>query len=143
MTTMKQLRAAVRKVERELQSIGLWSDAMSDTQVYLVPIHYWYGWTCLETANIYIPRVIIGCRPWTLLNVLRHEYGHVFLFHHPETLETWPTEGEQVSPYAAENLEEDFAETFKYFVKHKGKLPRAWKNHAGIVERWKKLRKLG
>ncbi|MBE0643269.1 MAG: hypothetical protein IH600_04250 [Bacteroidetes bacterium] len=143
MTTMKQLRAAVRKVERELKRLELWIPAMSDTQVYLVPIHYWYGWTCLETGNIYIPRVIIGCRPWTLLDVLRHEYGHVFTCHHPEIMETWPTDGERVSKYADEDIGEDFAETFKYFVKHKGKLPKKWQQRPGIVERWKKLRRPG
>ncbi|MBE0643553.1 MAG: hypothetical protein IH600_05700 [Bacteroidetes bacterium] len=143
MTTMKKLRAAIERVEREIQRLGLWVPEMDDVQVYLTPVHIWYGWTNMHTGNIFIPRVSVSLRQWTLLNVLRHEYGHALTFHRPEILEDWPDYGDAVSKYAATNTDEDFAETFKYFVKHKGRLPRAWKNHAGIVERWQMLSEMG
>jgi hypothetical protein len=41
------------------------------------------------------------------------------------------------------NTVEDFAESFKYFIKHKGKLPEKWQQRPGIVQRWKRLRRPG
>jgi hypothetical protein len=95
MTTMKKLRAAIKRVEREIQRLGLWIPEMESVQVYLTPVHIWYGWTNMHTGNIFIPRVSVSRwterRPWTLLNVLRHEYGHALTFNHPELLEDGPT----------------------------------------------------
>jgi hypothetical protein len=147
MIRMNELRAAIRKVERELQQLGLWVPAMEDTRVYLTPFHCWYGWTSLRDRDIFIPRISMSrwfnSKAWSLMDVLRHEYGHVLALRSPKLLKYWPRDADRVSEYAHTNKAEDFAETVKSFVKHKGMLPIRWRSRPGIVRRWEHLGQAG
>lgn len=58
--TMKRLRRAVCQVEQEIQNLGLWHPSMRETQVYLIPVHWYYGYTESHDGNIYIPRLSLG-----------------------------------------------------------------------------------
>jgi hypothetical protein len=75
-------------------------------------------------------------KAWSLVDVLRHEYGHVLALRSQKLLKYWPLDDDRVSEYAHTNKAEDFAETVKFFVKHKGNLPKKWQRHDGIVRRW-------
>jgi len=145
MIRMYQLRKRVRKVEREIQELGLWFPEMEDTQVYLTPFHLWYGWTTYPSGDIFIPRITtsrwIDSVPWSLRDILRHEYGHVFAWHKPKVLRKWPRCTDRVSDYAQTDKAEDFAETFRCFLKHRGKLPSSWQENPGITRRWRKIEK--
>ena len=140
MVHMHQLRSRIRAVENEIRKIGLWVPEMDDTQVYLTPLHIWYGWSGFPSGDIFIPRITptrwIDDKPWSLRDVLRHEYGHILAWHRPQIMRKWPRCSDRVSDYAHTNRDEDFAETFKFFLKHKGKLPRVWRGHTGIRRRW-------
>lgn len=143
MIQMKQLRVAVRQVEREFQQLGLWIPCMEDTQVYLTPFHPWYGWTSLRDRDIFIPRISMSrwfnASAWSVADILRHEFSHVLALHSPKLLRHWPRDDDRVSVYAHTNKAEDFAETVKFYLKHKGKLPRRWGTRPGIVRRWERL----
>jgi hypothetical protein len=140
---MKQLRVAVRQVERELHQLGLWIPGMEGTQVYLTPFHNWYGWTSLRDRDIFVPRIStfrwFNASAWSLADILRHEYGHVLALNSAKLLKTWPRDDDRVSEYAHTNEAEDFAETVKFFLKHKGQLPRRWRARPGIARRWERL----
>lgn len=144
--TMKRLRTAIHKVEREMQSLGLWVSGMEDTQVFLTPIHLWYGWATKKGKDIFIPRLSLSTwieqEPWTLEDVLRHEYSHILAARAPKNFRAWPRDRDRVSSYALTNKAEDIAETAKYFIKHKGKLPKKWRHRDGIIERWQYLQAL-
>jgi len=108
----------------------------------------WLGW---EGGNIYIPSLRLtslsglfgNSEYFSLRNVLRHEYGHAVAHLHPGLIKRsrefthvfggrydtkGPVEGysplQHVSTYAATKPQEDFAETFAYFVKSKGDVAR-------------------
>ncbi len=92
-------------------------------------------------------------------DVIRHEFGHALADRYPAALkvdglfrkafggvysdkpapdidsDNW--EFDCVSPYAATETREDFAETFMLFVKHKGKIPAQFKGKPVIVKKWK------
>ena len=91
-------------------------------------------------------------------NVIRHEFGHALADQYPAALkkgglfreafggvysdkpapdidpDNW--EFDCVSPYAATETREDFAETFMLFLKHKGKLPKKFANKPAIAKKW-------
>ena len=46
-------------------------------------------------------------------------------------------EGRCVSRYAASATQEDFAETFMFFLKYKGKIPARFANKPAIRKKWK------
>lgn len=108
----------------------------------------WLGW---EDGNIYIPSLrltslggLFGYGEYfSLRNVLRHEYGHALAHLHPGLIKRsrefthvfgdrygskGPVEDydpfKHVSTYASTMPQEDFAETFAYFVKSKGDVAR-------------------
>lgn len=141
--TIKRLRRAVRQVERELKNFGLWHPNMQDTQVYLIPAHVYYGYE--QEGDIYIPFLTLGAlfskRSWTLLDLVRHDYGHVV----SEYLSGWEDvfdAEESVTRYGETNPDEDFAEFFRYFLKYRGKLPKKWQKNAAIRQKWKYLQGL-
>ena len=94
-----------------------------------------------------------------MLDVLRHEFGHALADRYPAASKKgalfrkafggaygdklakgtnsrdW--EGRCVSAYAATATQEDFAETFMFFVKHKGKMPAKFARHPAIAGKWK------
>ena len=91
-------------------------------------------------------------------DVLRHEFGHALADRYPETLKRsrlflsafggaygpTPAKGTDpvdwkdrcVSAYAAKQTQEDFAETFMLFVKHKGKIPAKFTKKPAIAKKW-------
>ena len=122
------------------------------TYGYFIEESNWLAW-CLgwEDGNIYIPSLrltslsgLFGYSEYfSLRNVLRHEYGHAVAHLHPSLIKRsrefthvfggrydtkGPVEGysplQHVSTYAATMPQEDFAETFAYFVKSKGDIAR-------------------
>ena len=93
------------------------------------------------------------------IDIFRHEFGHALADRYPAALKkgasfrkafggaygdkpakgTSPSdwEGRCVSAYAATATQEDFAETFMFFVKHKGKMPAKFARHPAIAGKWK------
>ena len=92
-------------------------------------------------------------------DVIRHEFGHALADRYPTALKkgglfreafggvysdkpapdidpaNW--EFDFVTQYATSATQEDFAETFMLFVKHKGKLPAPFKGKPVILKKWK------
>ena len=93
------------------------------------------------------------------MDVLRHEFGHALADRYPAALKkgalfrkafggaygdepargTDPSdwEGRCVSAYAATATQEDFAETFMFYVKHKGKIPAKFAKKPALRKKWK------
>ncbi len=116
----------------------------------------------IEFPSIYLPIEALwrhlGAKA-NALDVFRHEFGHALADLYPGALkkgglfreafggvysekpapdidpDNW--EFDCVSPYAATETREDFAETFMLFVKYKGKLPAKFKGKPVIVKKWK------
>ena len=165
--TSKRLQRAVNIVVRELITHGLWTSKLADVQVYLVPFGASYGWVLNRDGNVYIPCVSV-CRILTwyrgqyvsLLDIVRHEYAHSFGYWHPERvdvaafrkafgarrensryLQKYDEDG-FVTRYAATRPEEDLAETWMVYLKHKGVAPRKWKHAPAILRKWNFVRDL-
>jgi hypothetical protein len=47
-----------------------------------------------------------------------------------------------VTEYAASMPCEDFAETFHFYLRHKGRLPLRWANKPDIIHKWKFIESL-
>lgn len=150
--TLARLNKEKDIVLRELHKLSLCDEKLEDVDVYLVPLapEDALGY-CEEDDGIHMPMVNIG-RLKTLLggsqvsfrDVLRHEYGHAFANTHRGLIRSkaftetfgqpytrWDIEQKydpevHVSEYAATKSAEDFAETFMYYVKHKGVIPKRW-----------------
>ncbi len=116
----------------------------------------------IEFPSVYLPIEALwrhlGAKA-NALDVFRHEFGHALADLYPGALkksglfraafggvygeepaeergvEGW--EDRYVSEYATSATQEDFAETFMLFVKHKGKLPAPFKGKPVIVKKWK------
>ncbi len=97
-------------------------------------------------------------RQASIEDVIRHEFGHALADLYPRALskgglfreafgakygpdpapeidpDNW--EFDCVSKYAATKTQEDFAETFMLFVKHKGKMPRKFAGKPAIKKKW-------
>lgn len=93
------------------------------------------------------------------LDVIRHEFGHALADLYPGALKKDGTfraafggsygeepaeergvdgwEESYVSEYATSATQEDFAETFMLFVKHKGKIPAKFARKPAIRRKWK------
>ena len=98
------------------------------------------------------------------MDVFRHEFGHALADLYPRALsqgglfreafgakygpapapeidpDNW--EFDCVSAYAATKTQEDFAETFMLFVKHKGKLPAKYAGKPAIKKKWAAVREI-
>ena len=120
-----------------------------------------------ETKKIEFPSVYLPIKAlWkdlgakaNALDVIRHEFGHALADLYPGALkkggvfraafggsygeapaeergvEGW--EERYVSEYATSATQEDFAETFMLFVKHKGKMPSKFSKKPAIRKKWK------
>ena len=162
--TLSKLNRAHRHVLGELESLGFWSDAMAQVQVWLRPFAVGcFGWQDYgSTGDIHIPAVAgprllakfgfnEGC---TLRQLLRHEWAHALAHHHQdlvinrefklafdgphdhgETVREYCST-QHISPYAATQPMEDFAENFMHFVKHRDVLPAKWQT-THIEKRWR------
>ncbi len=120
-----------------------------------------------DAGEINIPSVslsalqdLLGCRPYvSLSDVLRHEYAHALEHHHRNLIHCKAFErafglphdaafeaefdpDQHVSRYAASCVgQEDFAETFMFYVKHAGILPKRW-NTPAIRRKWRYMAEL-
>jgi len=111
-------------------------------------------------GNIHVPalfpEVLHGERQ--LPDTLRHEYGHALAdryrdffqgevfkgafgakYHSYLALRSCKKSGEYVTGYAMTNKQEDFAETFMLYMKHKGKLPACFRGQIQIEKKWKAI----
>ena len=147
--TLRRLERALNRVIPELERHGFWDDRMDDVDVCLVGVRSAYGYQDYGgSGEIWIPAVSLSKiadrftgRYTALADVLRHEYGHAFADTHRGLMRRrsfrqafWTTIGDDdpmrydpdfhVTPYAATNAGEDFAETFMLYLKHGGRLPK-------------------
>ncbi len=121
---------------------------------------YWQKWT----GEIVIPRHGFWwfSRQAAIEDVIRHESGHALADLYPETLKKGGTfrkafgrtygeapaeergvdgwEERYVSEYATSATQEDFAETFMLFVKHKGRIPEEFRGKSVIRNKWNAVR---
>lgn len=165
--TLPRLNRVHRHVLGELEGLGFWSDAMAQVQVWLRPFAAGcFGWQDYgSTGDIHVPAVAgprilakfgfnEGC---SLRQLLRHEWAHALAHHHHDLVANrefrYAFDGSHdcgrpvrsycptrhISPYAATQPMEDFAENFMHFVKHRGNLPAQWQTRH-IEKRWDFLR---
>ena len=157
--TYSDVCRANRTVTSEMDKLGLWHRRLDDVTVYWVPASLeCYGWHC---DDIYIPAVSgiqlldLICGEFTSLNdVLRHEWAHAVADKWPRLIDTKrfvQTFGGQygstepaspycrthhITRYAATMPGEDFAETFHYFLRHRGRLPSYMAKKPILVKKW-------
>ncbi|MCY2987897.1 MAG: hypothetical protein NTY19_08560 [Planctomycetota bacterium] len=165
--TLPRLNRALARVVRELDSHGLWDEALAAIEVYLAPFSVTaYGWQMYSsTGEIRMPAVCLGrLRDFfrgdymSVADVLRHEYGHALADTHRGLFRSrqfstafgasheCPDEFEydpecHVSPYSAKDTSEDFAEVFMLYLRRSGRLP---SRHAtpAIVAKWRFVQNL-
>jgi hypothetical protein len=155
--TLARLNWALRQVVEELERHGLWDEQLDRINVYLVPWSWaCYGWQHYgSTGDICIPSISVARladrirgHELPLTDILRHEYGHALAYisrrlfrsswfrqafgasHEKERASFVYDPRFHVSPYAAINASEDFAETFVLFLRHRGRLPAAHRTPA-------------
>lgn len=116
--------------------------------------------------DIHIPAVFpAGLFPWwgdrEMLDVLRHEFGHALAdkfkkffrggifkeafgasYGEKKVFEGGDWSKEHVTAYASTMTQEDFAETFMLFMKHKGKMPARYCGKRAIVKKWKAVERI-
>ena len=103
---------------------------------------------------VLLPEVLPWYHDRCMADVLRHEFGHALegkfpkFFHDERFRKTFGDEygenhvakvGEDrnyVSSYASKDTQEDFAETFMLFMKHKGILPKEFSRRKAIRIKW-------
>jgi len=153
--TLTRLNRALDHVQGELIDLGFWSEEVAAVEVYLVAAGFAYAWKydggegcmCFPAVSLSRYAERFGWPRVTLRDIVRHEYGHVVADTHGGyrtrafTTVFGTTRGSAfdpdqfISPYAATQPAEDFAETFMHFVRLKGALPRKWKTPA-IRPKW-------
>ena len=112
----------------------------------------------IELPSVYLPIAALwrdlGVKA-NALDVIRHEFGHALADLYPGALKKGGIfrkafggmycdkpalnagVSEFVSEYAASSTQEDFAETFMLFMKHKGKIPAKFAKSPVIRKKWK------
>ena len=145
-----RLNAANLAVTQELLKLGFYDEAMQQVDTNLVIFGRAYGWQWYRgSGHIDIPCISFSRLQhlWngsytSLRDVLRHEFGHALADTHRGLFRsrrfsdafgashdsdvTWEYDPEyHVSPYAATNPAEDFAELFMTYVRLQGRLPPA------------------
>lgn len=159
--TLSRLTRANWQVMEEMDSLDLWHKRLDDIDVYLVPASFTcYGWF-LPDGHIYIPAVtgaslcdLISGHHTRLADVLRHEWAHALADRRPRLVEgkrfrnvfggpyhmqgpVWEYHSDlHLTRYAASMPCEDFAETFHFYLRHKGRLPVRLKAKPEIVRKW-------
>lgn len=159
--TLPKLTSINWQVTCEMEKLGFWHRSLDDITTYLVrPSFGYYGWFQTE-GDIYIPSVSTAVitdffrgAHTSLTDVLRHEWAHAVADRRPRLVDNrtfhkvfggsyesedpaWEYQADwHLTPYAAESPCEDFAETFHFFLKHKGRLPQRLQNKPGIVRKW-------
>ena len=159
--TLPELTRTNWQVVEEMETLGFWHKRLDDIDVYLVPISFaCYGWF-LPDGNIYIPAVngaslcdLITGHHTRLSDVLRHEWAHALADRRPRLVESrrfrsvfggayhmqgavWEYDPDlHLTRYAAAMPCEDFAETFHFYLRHKGRLPSRLANKPEIIRKW-------
>ncbi len=159
--SLRDVDRANRQVTDEMEKLGLWCPQLDDVTVWLVPVSLdCYGWF-LSEGDIYLPAVngaqlsdlILGHHT-RLTDVLRHEWAHALADRRPRLVQTkrfssvfgGPYDstdpvreydpGHHLTPYSATSPCEDFAETFHFYLRHKGRLPLWLRGKAAITRKW-------
>lgn len=119
---------------------------------------------CFEAGHIYIPKWVLLHGPWqrrgSLRDVVRHEYAHAIAHYYPALIqrsarfrtvfcgryfdnshEIRMSKHDCISSYAETQPCEDFAETFMFYLRHKGRLPVEFTSEA-IKQKWQFVRDL-
>ncbi|MBO4621013.1 MAG: hypothetical protein J5654_13010 [Victivallales bacterium] len=158
------LTASKYKIRGELRKMGFLSAGSPLDKVQCILEFRWsglagyMGWYFSSDQNIHIPTFCIAAmlpngEKRILADVLRHEYGHALegkywkFFHCKEfrdvfgkpygTSKSLDTNANHyVSTYAMTCSQEDFAETFMYYIKYKGKVPLKWSDNRAIRIKW-------
>jgi hypothetical protein len=172
---LDDVNRAWTKVWWELETMGLACRRLSTCQVYLGIVHTAYGYQWYgdrgdgrHCGDIVLPSVslsrwsdFISGRPFTtVVDVLRHEYGHAYADVNRRRIESRAFENAfgyphewwdgyelehdpyfHVTPYAATAPAEDFAEVFWLYLKHKGDLPRKFASPP-IKKKWEFVSRL-
>jgi hypothetical protein len=162
--TTARLNRALASVIRDFEHFGIWNGRLYGVDVFLVPVGFAYGWKRNGAGgHIHIPAVSISRLSWKLFrmgehwglrDVLRHEYAHAVADLYPRLSRSRdflsafsgsydrgrPVEeyhpGTHVTAYASTQPSEDFAEVFMYFIKQRGRMPRAF-DTPGIRRKWR------
>jgi hypothetical protein len=147
--TLDQLNRANQSVMRELMDLGFWTHRLHHIQVWLVPRGSAHGWQWYEgdrsiciasRSKARLREALARKKRTTLRDVLRHEWAHAIASVHRAAFRSqgfkeafggphgwdfsWIYDpAHHVSTYAATATSEDFAETFMFFLKHRGCLP--------------------
>lgn len=134
--TMSRLNRGLSHVRNELATHGLWTDALSEVEVYLTGLGIYYGYQYYKSSGqIEIPTIslsrlcdsLLGREVVSLRDLLRHEYTHAvadnnrglirsrqfrnaFGTHHDDTESAFYDPDQHVSEYASTSASEDFAE---------------------------------
>jgi hypothetical protein len=119
-------RSSLRHVRRELKTLGLAKKKVMETKVSrtIIPSFKKQAYFTHD-GEIFIP--ILQAKKG-VRDMLRHEYGHAFLFHYPEITAYkgflyfghTTDSRDYVSGYAMTDSDEDFCETFMQYLKHRG-----------------------
>ncbi len=161
---LKTLERAVAKVRQEFSDLGILTTKIDDININML-MGFYGAIHAIVKDRIFSP-IVMGyyngdinipeyCyRPDSISNVLRHEYGHAFAEQHPAPFKsrsfisafggkyTSGVKTEMQSPdrcitnYAATDIAEDFAETFMFYIKYKGKLPKKYSKNEFIQRKW-------
>lgn len=155
------LAGANRQVTAEMGTLGLWCPRLEKVQVCLVPVALGsYGWFQPD-GHIHVPAITIAQlsdffegRHTRLTDVLRHEWAHALADRRPRLVENRTFRsvfggaydgqdpvldydpGRHLTRYAATMPCEDFAETFQFYLRHKGRLPVRLANKPHLIRKW-------
>lgn len=115
---------------------------------------------------IHIPAVFpVALLPWwdgrEILDVIRHEFGHALAdrfgklfrggifkeafgasYGEKKVFDGEDWSDEHVSEYASSMTQEDFAETFMLYLKHKGRMPAKFRGKRAIAKKWKAVARI-
>lgn len=167
LVTLSELTLTNWQVVEQMEALGFWHECLDDIDVYLVPVAFaCYGWF-LPDGHIYIPAVtgaslsdLITGHHTRLSDVLRHEWAHALADRRPRLVDNrrfrsafgagydsphqvWEHHPDvHVTEYAASMPCEDFAETFHFYLRHKGRLPLRWADKPDIIHKWKFIRSI-
>lgn len=160
--TLDELDRTNQQVTCEMERLDLWHPKLDDVAVWLVPASYLcYGWF-REKNDICIPTVagaqlsdLIWGYHTRLADILRHEWAHALADRRPSLVKnrrfrdtfggSYQTSDAvdeydpslHITPYAATSPCEDFAETFHFYLRHKGRLPLRLRDKPVIARKWR------
>ncbi len=122
-------------------------------------LHGYQGYFDPNEGRIIIPEnyyaILVGYGKKVLTETLRHEYGHALEYCYPEFFHDkrfvgafggdyglvkvpWEV-SDCISEYAMSSTQEDFAETFMYYVLWKGEFP-SYPNSKAFKRKWKAIK---